>query len=643
MANTLDTKLIVEAITEGFDKVARDLHKIDSAVEDSSSSAGNASMKFTELQSALQLVQQAYQTVAQVARRAAQDVAAGAEISRREQEFRNLAESIGTTSEALKSGLDSSVGNLLSNAEKMQLAGQLISLGLAKSRSEAIQLSEVAGKLGMDMNQLVLTLTNRTTMRFDALGIAVDGFQDKVDNLELGGLGEEEAFKTAFIEQANDAIDRMGSISETSAGKVMEFENSWKNLQEAFQQSTAEAAVEDLVDATAVMEANMAGAEKAGETWGSIIGFITENTLGYAGAVELWAQAADAGIVKQEEANETVRQMDTFMLSASDAIERLNERKQFMLALLDEEIAAASSADVVMLGYAGSVGEAGNASAIAAGQIDGLIGKLSELSGYPLLNALGGSGIGGTWASPGRLAGGRAGIKAAEDFSQASVMNELNEEIAEETRLLKNYDEVVEETAESTEILTGSTGGFRSSLSEVRNEIGMTAQEMQALSDSTAGYFNQARKGAEFNPIEALLNAMEGKSGIDAMDMAKAAVEGGLINQEEANKFLGQAAGMAQADVLANMISQGMDPGEAAKKMLDFNATFEEGKGLASEFFSTITEDPKEATLSLETSMAQAQVDDFFQTNGTMNVGVNFVFDQAQKDRLQTAIEELGG
>jgi hypothetical protein len=92
----------------------------------------------------------------------------------------------------------------------------------------------------MDMNQLVMTLTNQTTMRFDALGVAVDGFDEKVDALKATGLSADEAFKWAFIEQAEAQIEKVGSVADTTAGDLMKLEASVANLKDELKRSAAE-------------------------------------------------------------------------------------------------------------------------------------------------------------------------------------------------------------------------------------------------------------------------------------------------------------------------------------------------------------------------------------------------------------------
>ena len=147
--------------------------------------------------------------------------------------FDRLSQSIGTTSELLLGDMKSATRGMMSDAQLMGSAGDLMALGLAKSHDEAVRLTNVAGALGMNMNQLVLTLTNQTTMRFDALGVSVDGFKEKVKALEDAGMSANDAFTEAFLQQAEEQIDKVGSIAETSAGKLKMMESAFANLGDA--------------------------------------------------------------------------------------------------------------------------------------------------------------------------------------------------------------------------------------------------------------------------------------------------------------------------------------------------------------------------------------------------------------------------
>lgn len=154
----------------------------------------------------------------------------GAELLAVQGKFDNLTASIGTTSDALLGDLREATRGMLTDAELVASATDIMSLGLAKNHDDVVRLSRVASGLGMDMNQLVLTLTNQTTMRFDALGVKVDGFDAKVQALKATGLSAEEAFGEAFLQQAEAQLALVGERADTDAGAIQQMEVAVKNL-----------------------------------------------------------------------------------------------------------------------------------------------------------------------------------------------------------------------------------------------------------------------------------------------------------------------------------------------------------------------------------------------------------------------------
>ena len=150
--------------------------------------------------------------------------------------FDRLSESIGTTSDVLLNDLKGATRGLVSDMELMESATNFMTLGLVKTHDEAVRLTSVAGQLGMNMNQLVLTLTNQTTMRFDALGVAVDGFDEKVAALKATGMSANDAFNEAFLQQAEEQIEKVGSIADSSAASFLRMEASVKNLTDELKQ-----------------------------------------------------------------------------------------------------------------------------------------------------------------------------------------------------------------------------------------------------------------------------------------------------------------------------------------------------------------------------------------------------------------------
>jgi hypothetical protein len=192
-------------------------------------------MMVTGLNQAVQLFDQAKQAVGQMY----DAVKEGAAMDFAVEKFDRLAESIGTTSTVLMQDLRNATRNTVSDMDLVAMSSNIMSLGLMKNHEDVVRLSKVAGGLGMDMNQLVLTLANKTTMRFDQLGVAVAGFEDKVKALEDAGMSADDAFSEAFLQQAETQLAKVGEIADSTAGSFMVLETSWKNFSDNFLMSVS--------------------------------------------------------------------------------------------------------------------------------------------------------------------------------------------------------------------------------------------------------------------------------------------------------------------------------------------------------------------------------------------------------------------
>lgn len=235
--------------------------------------------------------------------------------------FDRLAQSVGTTKDALLSDLREATRGTTSDMELLAAATDFMSLGLAKSHDEVVRLSNVAGALGMNMNQLVLTLTNQTTMRFDAIGVAVDGFDERLQALKDTGMDTQEAFTEAFLQQAEEQIERVGHVAETSAGQFMQFEAAAANAGDSLKRGFAGVITptigvfNSLIDLFSVgaSAVKMFGAEATGlpgifRTASGELVTITELIRMYNGTMALAEGATDgwaASLLATEEAAET--------------------------------------------------------------------------------------------------------------------------------------------------------------------------------------------------------------------------------------------------------------------------------------------------------------------------------------------------
>lgn len=164
----------------------------------------------------------------------------GAELEFTGEKFERLAETVGSTKDAMLRDLREVSKGTISDFELMASATDFMALGLAKSHDEVVRLTNVASALGMNMNQLVLTLTNQTTMRFDAIGVSVDGFKEKVKALEDAGMSASDAFKEAFLRQAEEQIQRVGNAADAAIGDFKRLEAAIKNFGDAAKISLAD-------------------------------------------------------------------------------------------------------------------------------------------------------------------------------------------------------------------------------------------------------------------------------------------------------------------------------------------------------------------------------------------------------------------
>lgn len=245
-----DVKIVLEAVdnaSKQIGKVNQEVSKLGGSTKDLKTATDKAVAPIKDFRAALGNIAMVAGTagVAFAGLKKAFDLGReGAQLDYAAGKFDRLAASIGTTSDALLRDLKDATRGTVSDMELMAGAGDFLALGLAKTHDEAVRLTRVAGGLGMNMNQLVLTLTNQTTMRFDALGVSVDGFKERVDALKKSGMDANAAFTEAFLQQAEAQLEKVGDIADTDAGKFMRLDAATKNLSDTFKRRLAPAAAD---------------------------------------------------------------------------------------------------------------------------------------------------------------------------------------------------------------------------------------------------------------------------------------------------------------------------------------------------------------------------------------------------------------
>jgi len=125
----------------------------------------------------------AYFAVSQAAERAYATLRAGAELQTTTERFGKLAAQINSTGDALLGKLREATKGMISDAELMASASGIVSLRLADNEEQVVRLATVVGTLGWDMQQVILTFANLSTMRLDALGLSVDEVKAKQKEL----------------------------------------------------------------------------------------------------------------------------------------------------------------------------------------------------------------------------------------------------------------------------------------------------------------------------------------------------------------------------------------------------------------------------------------------------------------------------
>lgn len=230
-------------------KAQKDLREVDDASKKASRGLKEAGESASHAQQGMNLLKGAAgalglalgaQGLASAARAAYDALHEGAGLDAAKQKFDNLAESIGTTGDALQTALVDATGGMLSNAELISGATDLMALGLAKNSDEAVRLSTLVGKLGWDMQVLGLTIANQSTARLDSLGLSMETVKAKAKELEAQGYSTAEAFKLAVIESGEANLRLYGDTAETTAGKLAKVEATLKNVGDAAKVALAE-------------------------------------------------------------------------------------------------------------------------------------------------------------------------------------------------------------------------------------------------------------------------------------------------------------------------------------------------------------------------------------------------------------------
>ena len=186
--------------------------------------------RFMEMKAKLDLVTQGLGAAQDVFAKTWKAVGEGAQLELASARFDKLTASVGTTSDSILGQFRSATGGMMSNAEMIASASQIISLGLADNETDIVRLGNVVGQLGLDMQQVIMTFANDSKARLDALGLSVTDVEKRTKEYTDAGIAASKAFDMAVLDALEAKLELVGSAAGTTAGSMARLEASWANL-----------------------------------------------------------------------------------------------------------------------------------------------------------------------------------------------------------------------------------------------------------------------------------------------------------------------------------------------------------------------------------------------------------------------------
>lgn len=201
--------------------------------------AKRSRLTYMDLASKVFLAQQAFNAVSGVAKQTWQIIGEGAQLELATSRFDRLSESIGTTSDAILDKYAQATAGMVSNADMIANASQIISLGLATNEKDTVRLANVVSQLGLDMNQVILTFANDSVRRLDSLGLSISDVEARTKSYKEAGIEASKAFDMAVLDALEARLTLLGSAAGTTAGSMARLTASWENLTNAGKQFMA--------------------------------------------------------------------------------------------------------------------------------------------------------------------------------------------------------------------------------------------------------------------------------------------------------------------------------------------------------------------------------------------------------------------
>lgn len=268
--------LIVNAITEGFDKVDQQFDRAGKASKKLGEDVKKSNTRFVELKSKVDLAGQSLQKLGEAARKVYETIQRGAQVEAATATFDNLSKSIGVTSDVMLGDMQLATRNMVSEMDLMQASNKFMAMGLASTSKEAAKLAEMSTQLGIAMGkgpneameEMALLLANQSIPRLDTFGISAGKVRERIKELTAGinGLDRESAFMQATMEQAEVTMGKVGEQSLTTAGKLGKLEAEFADVKDAAS-VTVSRGFEPVIDSLLEISAATDESDKSSTKW----------------------------------------------------------------------------------------------------------------------------------------------------------------------------------------------------------------------------------------------------------------------------------------------------------------------------------------------------------------------------------------
>jgi hypothetical protein len=480
----------------------------------------------------------------------------GAEMSRAQSQFENLAESIDSTADALLGRLKDATKGMMSDADLIAQAGQIMSLGLAGTEDEVVRLATVVGELGWDMNQTILTLANNSKMRLDALGLSIEDVDAKTQKFIEAGYDMDKAFDMAVLAAGEEKIALLGSAADTAAGKLKMVKTAVENMQNAFIQGAAEGFADSISGDE--LATGLGDAAENAERLGTAIGELVAGAMPM--AVDMAEKIAEY-LKKVTDQYNFVQQLDMGLESgkiSEDFYAQLYSAGTYGSPEMQEW------ARKVVEEVAKQLAEEANKADLWAKAQEQMF-RGGDNSNYAATAAEEAGAATGEWFTVGFLEGIQTGGNPYT-MGIASQQIEANQAAADlAAEQAEAYAQALEE--------------------QIAAQMARRAETGDAFSTAFADFMDP-ETAIDFNQV---LYDSADAAGASAGALAALKIATGELTEEQARAVLQQAAMIDYAEQLGEaMVSGGLSADDAVTMLMDFQTALEEGAGNISPEF-TIT------------------------------------------------------